>query len=267
MSVKITGTFFLIENENFKEEFKILVIDDKKNVISLKNKPKREIEFSFEKIDVFENTIDRLEETILHVNLDEEKNGVISVEKGSTNCEIEELVKILDEVLFRFKKNKKKRKLEMIENEQKVEISSDDFYGEITPQWKLKLLSITKEEDKISSFRIFNRQELAFNYVDSNSNNKLRVFVQEFQTNPTRRFIVATISDIYKLISQTEEEKRCFYEMIREDAHCNCYFDLEFPKQYNKDLDGHKLIDIFLEEAIFFFFKIFPKINLKKNQK
>lgn len=33
--------------------------------------------------------------------------------------------------------------------------------------------------------------------------------------------------------------------MFREGAPCHLYFDLEFKRQYNPDIDGDKLRDIF----------------------
>jgi len=48
---------------------------------------------------------------------------------------------------------------------------------------------------------------------------------------------------LYKL----ENGKRHYYELLREDTPCHLYFDLEYSKKANPDIDGEKLVDRLVE--------------------
>ncbi|KAI1720596.1 DNA-directed primase/polymerase protein [Ditylenchus destructor] len=61
-----------------------------------------------------------------------------------------------------------------------------------------------------------------------------------------RKFIVGDMRTFYLWYRSCDEKFRHFYEIIQENRPCRLYFDLEYKKEFNVDLDGETVLDQFL---------------------
>jgi len=92
-------------------------------------------------------------------------------------------------------------------------------------------------------WRQFPTQQQAFDFADQEDpdGEHLRVFSQELESNGSRKFLVSSYVEFWRRYKDIPLKFRHFYEIIREGWPCHAYFDLEFSKEYNPDLDGEKV--------------------------
>ena len=85
-----------------------------------------------------------------------------------------------------------------------------------------------------------------------------------FETNQgKRKFLATSIRRFWRLYSVTPSYARHYYELIRENAPCKMYYDLEFAKRNNPghtDEDGDAMVDLVVELTCE---EIFQRFGLK----
>ncbi|GMF27903.1 unnamed protein product [Phytophthora fragariaefolia] len=69
-----------------------------------------------------------------------------------------------------------------------------------------------------------------------------RVFSFESADNGKRRFLVSSFAEFWKNYKSTRADQRHVYEIILEGTPCRLYFDLEFKRAINPDVDGDSLV-------------------------
>ena len=80
-----------------------------------------------------------------------------------------------------------------------------------------------------STYSTFDRQLEAFAAADASpASNPLSIFSEETAAGGIRRFIAATRDAMWARVLASPPHARHFYEILREDAPCHLYFDLEF---------------------------------------
>ena len=57
---------------------------------------------------------------------------------------------------------------------------------------------------------------------------------------------------------------RCYYEVIRENCPCKLYFDIEYHVEYNPNINGNELIEIFKDYLIEY---ILNELNIEMSRK
>lgn len=73
----------------------------------------------------------------------------------------------------------------------------------------------------------------------------LCAYVQE--NKGKRRFVVTTIEQMYYKLEVMMTSHRHFYEVIRDNAPCRLYFDLEYSTAHNPGTDGIRALSTFLK--------------------
>ena len=116
--------------------------------------------------------------------------------------------------------------------------------------------------DHLHIFKVFSRQQNAFDYLDSllscncpevrTSFSQLKVFSFESITSGHRKFLVANYSEFFRhyypdvtTATKTFPHKHV-YEIIRERHPCRAYFDLEYEKEFNLQTDGDRLTALWI---------------------
>ena len=126
----------------------------------------------------------------------------------------------------------------------------------------------------IEHFRIFPRQDFAFNYFDevlarrAATDTKpflLKVFSFESAETGQRRFLVADYDSFSRHYSKDPTNSHHVYEIIRENVPCRAYFDLEYQIEFNKHLDGDSLTATWISLVIWKIFEIFNILLGNKN--
>ena len=86
-----------------------------------------------------------------------------------------------------------------------------------------------------------------------------RIFVvsEELSTDGKRRFVVSSFEEFWRRYTALSKEKRHFYEVIPEGHFCRLYFDLEFYKNENPDLNGTDTLEVFIDLVCFYLIKKF----------
>ncbi|XP_022655672.1 DNA-directed primase/polymerase protein-like isoform X1 [Varroa destructor] len=107
------------------------------------------------------------------------------------------------------------------------------------------------EEDLRAVLRC-KKQEKAIALFQSRKQRGEGVYSFELRwTNPKfsgcRAFLVAQWKALFKLMMERVPEQRRYYEMVREEAACKLYFDLEFNKLLNPDVNGDSLTVKFVD--------------------
>eukprot|EP00873_Tetraselmis_striata_P020119 jgi/Tetstr1/440383/TSEL_028717.t1 len=117
--------------------------------------------------------------------------------------------------------------------------------------WRLP--SHRRKQDGAGSrdvWQVFSRQEAAFAWADEEEarrrGHELRFFSVETGENGRRAFIVATYHSFWEKYRGIDPYKRHHYELIRQGWPCHIYFDLEFPRGPNPDLDADRMVDALL---------------------
>jgi hypothetical protein len=102
----------------------------------------------------------------------------------------------------------------------------------------------------------FPRQQEAFEFADQiaalrrrvtvsrgDYNDRVpRVFSFESACDGKRRFLVASFTEFWRNYKKTRADQRHVYEIIREGVPCRLYFDLEFKRAINAEVDGNYLV-------------------------
>ena len=94
------------------------------------------------------------------------------------------------------------------------------------------------------------RQQDCLNKIASKDDTEMRVFAFEDTTFKPgcRKFIVASIRDFFPwYMSKCPAQQRHFYELILERRPCRLYFDLEFQRPFNAEVDGPAMVQQFIE--------------------
>ncbi|CAC5409309.1 PRIMPOL [Mytilus coruscus] len=99
-------------------------------------------------------------------------------------------------------------------------------------------------------WKTFFRQQEAFSYARRKSSD-LHVFSFESESlgseTGQRMFLVASYPVFWHYYRQLDQQKKTHYELIPEGSVCKLYFDLEFPKENNRNCDGSTMTDIFIK--------------------
>ncbi len=94
----------------------------------------------------------------------------------------------------------------------------------------------------------------------------LQIFSKEIcydNTYGKRNYLVTNYIHFFKRYSLMNKQNRCYYEVILENYKCKLYFDIEYNKEYNKNTNGQKLINIFTKYLIS---HIFQELNILINK-
>ena len=137
-------------------------------------------------------------------------------------------------------------------------LSTDKFYDSEETQKKRKIeegkkkvRELDREEKDNPKWCVHFRQQEMFEDAD----NKLGIFPRtyfceesaESHGKPVRKyFAVKRLDMFWKYYYKNKRDKHC-YELMREDTQCHLYFDLEFSREANPDVDGESLVDHLLE--------------------
>jgi hypothetical protein len=81
-----------------------------------------------------------------------------------------------------------------------------------------------KENPKLfyGIWRIFPKQSLAFSYVDTCVEDvHVFAFEDEYSIEGQRKYLVTSFNYFWNVYNELSEEKRCFYEVIREGNKLN----------------------------------------------
>jgi hypothetical protein len=128
----------------------------------------------------------------------------------------------------------------------KKSIDTSVFYGD---ECNPNSLKISVE----NIYKVFSRQILAFEYYDSIDfqvilNQRIKIFSFESKHNGKRKFLVSSWTFFFQKYFENDDSNSRknynhghYYEIIRENFPCRAYFDLEFSKLHNSQLDGDHL--------------------------
>ena len=151
-------------------------------------------------------------------------------------------------------------------------------------------------------FRIFPRQELAFNYFDEIASRKhaaestplcLKVFSFESTRTGQRKFLVADYDSFFRRYTDSTGQNssgskqtvcpapngyssghdfsgkqivnKHVYEIIRDDVPCRAYFDLEYQKEFNLNINGDILTSMWINVVVWKIFDLFGVTIGKKD--
>ncbi|XP_023555450.1 DNA-directed primase/polymerase protein [Octodon degus] len=107
---------------------------------------------------------------------------------------------------------------------------------------------LSKPEDPPSIWKLFHRQSQAFNFVKSCKEN-VHVFALEYKVGDGQRiYLVTTYAQLWFYYKTRKNLLHC-YEVIPENAVCKLYFDLEFNKYANPEVDGKKMVALLIEHV------------------
>jgi hypothetical protein len=145
-------------------------------------------------------------------------------------------------------------------------INVEQFYSIPSPSI---LLSENSEKNIEKSFP---RQDMAFDYFDElfrkerqpNENlHDLKIFSFESVATGQRKFLVTDYETFfYKYINA---DVKHVYEIIRENCPCRAYFDLEYEKIFNLNIDGNHLTAVWINLVIYKIFELFGITLGKEN--
>uniref|UniRef100_A0A914CM56 DNA-directed primase/polymerase protein n=1 Tax=Acrobeloides nanus TaxID=290746 RepID=A0A914CM56_9BILA len=96
-------------------------------------------------------------------------------------------------------------------------------------------------------FQIFFRQAEAFEYAITRSKGRGRVFSFETPTLEAgkRRFLATDLKKFWNWYKSEDSTSRHFYELIQEDLPVRLYFDLEYPIEFNRDVNPQEILKEF----------------------
>ncbi|XP_029412250.1 DNA-directed primase/polymerase protein isoform X2 [Nannospalax galili] len=105
---------------------------------------------------------------------------------------------------------------------------------------------LSKPEEPPSIWKLFPRQNQAFNFVKS-CKEDVHVFALECKVGDGQRvYLVTTYAQLWFYYKSRKTLLHC-YEVIPENAVCKLYFDLEFNKSANPQADGKKMVAFLIE--------------------
>uniref|UniRef100_A0A0K0G217 DNA-directed primase/polymerase protein n=1 Tax=Strongyloides venezuelensis TaxID=75913 RepID=A0A0K0G217_STRVS len=106
---------------------------------------------------------------------------------------------------------------------------------------------MSADKDVQLHFKAYYHQSEAMDVYNKDKSN-LRIFSYENPTSKcqgSRKYMTTELSKFVKWYLNTKEEIRNFYEIIPIDTPCRLYFDLEYSKEQNPDVDSRELFDKF----------------------
>ncbi|CAL8468734.1 g8274 [Coccomyxa elongata] len=93
-------------------------------------------------------------------------------------------------------------------------------------------------------YQVFPLQDPAFQWADNHPHAPdVRIFSSERGPEGKRCFIATTLEAFWKRYRDMLPQHRHCYEIIRHGYPCHLYFDLEYRKEFNADVDGDALVD------------------------
>ena len=177
-----------------------------------------------------------------------------------------------------------------------IQINPKQFYS---PTFADQHLQLNEREEH---FRIFPRQELAFNYFDEIANHGLaaeslplflKVFSFESTRTGQRKFLVADYDSFFRRYTETTGQNssrskqtvcpapnnyssghdfsgkeiinKHVYEIIRDNVPCRAYFDLEYQKEFNLNINGDILTSMWINLVVWKLFDLFGVTIGKKD--
>ncbi|KAI6653757.1 DNA-directed primase/polymerase protein [Oopsacas minuta] len=123
-------------------------------------------------------------------------------------------------------------------------------------------ISLEKRAQDIRVWKEFPKQNLAIQFYYS-CRYRVGVFSFEsakFGTSGQRHFVVSSYHTfVHRYLNYILEEKinPHFYEVIVEGTACRLYFDIEFPKLLNPNINGVELLEIFIQFVCYCLHSIF----------
>ncbi|XP_060237719.1 DNA-directed primase/polymerase protein isoform X2 [Meriones unguiculatus] len=119
---------------------------------------------------------------------------------------------------------------------------------ERTPLTSIYKPRLSKPEEPPSIWKLFHRQNQAFNFVKS-CKEDVHVFALEYKVeNGQRIYLVTSYPQLWFYYKSRKTLLHC-YEVIPENAVCKLYFDLEFNKLANPGADGKKMVALLIEHV------------------
>ncbi|XP_029388094.1 DNA-directed primase/polymerase protein isoform X2 [Mus pahari] len=107
---------------------------------------------------------------------------------------------------------------------------------------------LAKPEEPSSVWKLFHRQNQAFNFVKS-CKESVHVFALECKVgNGQRIYLVTSYAQLWFYYKTRKNLLHC-YEVIPENAVCKLYFDLEFNKFANPGADGKKMVALLIQHV------------------
>ncbi|XP_038184841.1 DNA-directed primase/polymerase protein isoform X2 [Arvicola amphibius] len=107
---------------------------------------------------------------------------------------------------------------------------------------------LSKPEEPPSIWKLFHRQNQAFNFVKSCKEN-VHVFAVECKAGDGQRvYLVTSYAQLWFYYKSRKTLLHC-YEVIPENAVCKLYFDLEFNKLANPGADGKRMVALLIEHV------------------
>ncbi|CAO2612077.1 DNA-directed primase/polymerase protein [Lemmus lemmus] len=107
---------------------------------------------------------------------------------------------------------------------------------------------LSKPEEPPSIWKLFHRQNQAFNFVKSCKEN-VHVFALECKAGGGQRiYLVTSYAQLWFYYKSRKTLLHC-YEVIPENAVCKLYFDLEFNKLANPGADGKRMVALLIEHV------------------
>lgn len=107
---------------------------------------------------------------------------------------------------------------------------------------------LAKPEEPSSIWKLFRRQNQAFNFVKS-CKESVHVFALECKMgNGQRIYLVTSYTQLWFYYKARKTLLHC-YEVIPENAVCKLYFDLEFNKLANPGADGKKMVALLIQHV------------------
>ncbi|CAO2612078.1 DNA-directed primase/polymerase protein [Lemmus lemmus] len=108
---------------------------------------------------------------------------------------------------------------------------------------------LSKPEEPPSIWKLFHRQNQAFNFVKSCKEN-VHVFALECKAGGGQRiYLVTSYAQLWFYYKSRRKTLLHCYEVIPENAVCKLYFDLEFNKLANPGADGKRMVALLIEHV------------------
>lgn len=102
----------------------------------------------------------------------------------------------------------------------------------------------------------FSRQQDALDFSLTVNGLPIQLFAFE-KVDSKRRYLVTTLKQFWNRYKLMEEAERHYYEVIPIDSPSHLYFDIEYARKENPDLDGLMILETFIEYVSYCLFKQF----------
>lgn len=104
-------------------------------------------------------------------------------------------------------------------------------------------------QDPNRRLRTFPSQHEAFSYCDARPGQGLRIWAMEVDTNGRRLFTAASYFAFWRFYARLLRRNMPmhYYEVIRERNASRLYFDLEYQKEFNPNIDGEQMVNALID--------------------